>query len=108
MGQSAAHLNGLEGTCGEWDGAKGRWTVKLTSGEDKSIKQDNLEAIVASQNSQAGWNESEQDSKRPKYRATPMNPVAKSRPGPGGQESLENPAKRQKTPAEQQILENAV
>lgn len=43
--KAAAHLNGLSGTCKEWDGSAGRWVVCLESGEQKSLKPENLEVL---------------------------------------------------------------
>lgn len=40
--KGAAHLNGMTGVCKDWDATAGRWIVSLDSGEEKSLKPDNL------------------------------------------------------------------
>lgn len=40
--QGAKHLNGALVTCEQWDEQKGRWTVRLQTGEEKSLKSENL------------------------------------------------------------------
>lgn len=40
--QGAKHLNGNLVTCEKWDNSKGRWTVRLQNGEEKSLKPENL------------------------------------------------------------------
>jgi len=40
--QGAKHLNGVLVTCEQWDAQKGRWTVRLQTGEEKSLKPENL------------------------------------------------------------------
>lgn len=40
--KGAAHLNGMTGTCGDFDSDAGRWIVCLENGEQKSLKPENL------------------------------------------------------------------
>lgn len=44
--KGAAHLNGMTGTCGDFDSAKERWIVRIENGEQKSLKAENLEVEV--------------------------------------------------------------
>jgi len=43
--KAAPELNGAVGTCCGWDGVKGRWEVRLATGELKSVKAENLSLI---------------------------------------------------------------
>merc|ERR1712232_895786 len=40
---SAPHLNGQSGICTEWDPLDGRWHIKMTAGDLKKVKPENLE-----------------------------------------------------------------
>eukprot|EP00929_Paragymnodinium_shiwhaense_P080071 TRINITY_DN41736_c0_g7_i1.p1 TRINITY_DN41736_c0_g7~~TRINITY_DN41736_c0_g7_i1.p1 ORF type:complete len:962 (+),score=382.89 TRINITY_DN41736_c0_g7_i1:164-3049(+) len=44
--KSAPELNGMEGTCEWFDSDRGRWVVRLSDGQERSIKPDNLEVMV--------------------------------------------------------------
>lgn len=41
--KSAPELNGKEAKCESWDAAKSRWTVRITGGEMKALKPENLQ-----------------------------------------------------------------
>lgn len=41
--KGAADLNGKEGTVDKWDADKGRWNVKMSGGEVKALKPENLQ-----------------------------------------------------------------
>jgi hypothetical protein len=59
--QGAKHLNGVLVTCELWDAQKGRWTVRLQTGEEKSLKPENLMSGKGVENLRAEDNCSNQE-----------------------------------------------
>eukprot|EP00435_Cladocopium_sp_Y103_P051604 s472_g16.t1 len=62
---AAQQLNGMLGVLESWDAASGRWKVKLTAGEVKSVKPENLSAAEGGAASSRGRNGSSTEAQDP-------------------------------------------